>query len=89
MSSISNDFADYFGAWALIAGASEGLGEAYAREIAKNGINIILVARRKKLLEKLCSEISHDYQVETKGIQLDLASADILNEIKVETKNIY
>ncbi len=86
MSSISNDFADYFGPWALIAGASEGLGEAFAREIAKNGINIILVARRKKLLKKLCSEISHDYQVETKGIQLDLASADILDKIKVETK---
>ncbi|MCK5183995.1 MAG: SDR family NAD(P)-dependent oxidoreductase, partial [Candidatus Heimdallarchaeota archaeon] len=67
MSSISNDFANYFGPWALIAGASEGLGEAFAREIASKGINIILVARRKDLLEKLCSEISHDYQVKTKA----------------------
>ncbi len=88
MTSISNNYADYFGSWALIAGASEGLGEAFAREIAKKGINIILVARRKELLEKLCSEISQKYQVKTKAIQLDLASADVLIKIKTETDNL-
>ncbi|MHA1121391.1 MAG: SDR family NAD(P)-dependent oxidoreductase [Candidatus Heimdallarchaeota archaeon] len=72
----------------MIAGASEGLGEAFAREIASKGINIILVARRKNLLEKLCSEIANEYQVETKAVQLDLASADVLEIIKKETENL-
>jgi short-subunit dehydrogenase len=88
MSSISNDFANYFGPWALIAGASEGIGEAFAREIAKKGINIVLVARRKILLEKLCSDISKEYQVETKAVQIDLASDDVLEKITKETENL-
>jgi short-subunit dehydrogenase len=87
MSSISIDFADYFGSWALIAGASEGLGEAFAREIAKKGINIILIARRKELLEKLSSDIAQEYKVKTKTIQLDLASSEVLEKIKKETAN--
>ncbi len=88
MPSISNDYVNYFGPWALIAGASEGLGEAFAREIAKNGINVALIARRKTLLDKLCSTISKEYNVQTKAIQLDLASENILDIIKAETKEI-
>lgn len=85
MSTISNDYIDYFGPWALIAGASEGLGEAFARELAKKGINVALVARRRELLEKLCSELAKEFNVLTKAIQLDLASENMLEKIKAET----
>jgi len=88
MSSISTDFANYFGPWALIAGASEGLGEAFAHEIAKKGINIILVARRKELMEKLSQQLRQEYNVKTKIIQLDLASIDVLEKIKKETEQL-
>ena len=85
MSSITNDFVHNFGPWALIAGASEGLGEAFAREIANQGINVALIARRKGLLNKLCKDIEKEYQVETKAIVLDLSSDKMLDEIKKET----
>lgn len=88
MSSISNDFAKDFGPWAVIAGASEGLGEAFAKEIAKMGINVAIIARRKDLLEKLCNEISNDFQVETKAIHIDLASERMFEDIKKETKDL-
>ncbi|MBN1329974.1 MAG: SDR family NAD(P)-dependent oxidoreductase [Candidatus Heimdallarchaeota archaeon] len=88
MSSISNDIKNDFGPWALIAGASEGLGAAYAREIASKGINVILLARQKDLLEELSKEIKSKYQVETKMLQMDLASPDILEKITFETKNL-
>jgi short-subunit dehydrogenase len=88
MSSISIDFANDFGPWALIAGASEGLGEAFAREIAKKGINVALIARRKELLEKLCDNISREYNVQTRAIQIDLASNNLLDKVKEATTDL-
>jgi short-subunit dehydrogenase len=41
---------NYFGPWALITGASSGIGKEFARQIAASGINIVLVARREDLL---------------------------------------
>jgi uncharacterized protein len=39
-----------FGPWALVTGASSGIGKEFARQIAASGINIVLVARREELL---------------------------------------
>jgi NAD(P)-dependent dehydrogenase (short-subunit alcohol dehydrogenase family) len=41
-----------FGPWALVTGASSGIGKEFARQIAASGINVVLVARRESLLEK-------------------------------------
>ena len=49
-------FRKKYGPWALVAGASQGIGESFAHEIAKKGINVILVARRKEILDKLVTE---------------------------------
>ena len=45
------DFRTKYGTWAVVAGASEGLGAAFAEELAKRRLNLILIARRLENLE--------------------------------------
>ena len=49
------DFSGRYGPWALVAGASEGLGAAFATELARRGLNLVLVARRPGPLEALAA----------------------------------
>ncbi len=58
------DFKSKYGPWAVVAGASEGLGEAFARDIASRGINVYLIARREEKLKELTGIIQRDYKVQ-------------------------
>ena len=51
-------FAARYGPCALIAGASEGTGASFARQLAAKGLNLILIARRTAPLEQLALEIA-------------------------------
>ena len=83
-----SSFKEKYGPWAIVAGASEGLGAAFVRAIAARGINVIPIARREEELHKLSKEIEDQYEVEVKPIVLDLAEFDILDSIKRETKDL-
>lgn len=63
----------YRGRWALVTGASAGIGEAFARSLADKGANIALVARRRERLETLAAEITREYAVETRIFAADLS----------------
>ncbi len=52
-----------FGPWALITGASSGIGREFARQIAASGINVVLVARREALLEELGRALATEFGV--------------------------
>ena len=69
-------FIDRYGPWALIAGASEGTGAAFARRIAAEGIRPILVARRIEPLNDLATEIEREHGVESLTIATDLTAED-------------
>ena len=60
----STSFEQFRGEWALITGASIGLGSEYAKALARRGMNVILVARSKDKLELLAKEIAEEYNVE-------------------------
>ena len=62
-----------YGKWALVAGASEGLGAAFAGELAARGMHLILVARRGDLLAELEERLTARYEVEVRSLVLDLA----------------
>ena len=64
---------DKYGSTALIAGGSEGIGEAYANQIAAQGIDIILIARRLEPLEKVAEQIRKQYKVKVDTLSCDLA----------------
>ena len=65
-----------YGPWAVIAGGSDGTGEAYARHLASVGINIMLVARRAEVLDALASDLRAAYNVETRTLVQDLMAPD-------------
>lgn len=64
---------DKVGPWALVTGASSGIGEAFARRLAKEGLSLILVARRTAALEQLASALHAEHGVETRVVALDLS----------------
>ena len=66
-------FRSRYGAWALVAGASEGLGAAFAAELGRRGLNLALIARRGEALEQVAEGIRAEQDVEVRCLALDLA----------------
>ena len=62
-----------FGPWALVTGASSGIGKEFARQIAAAGINVVLVARREALLQEVGRSIAADFKVDYRALAMDLS----------------
>jgi short-subunit dehydrogenase len=63
-----------YGPWAIVAGASEGIGAAFSRRLAERGLDVVLVARREAPLVDLADEIRATYGVATRVSSLDLSA---------------
>jgi short-subunit dehydrogenase len=74
-------FKKKYGNTALVAGASEGMGAAYAHALASRGLDLVLIARRKGPLEEIAQQIIEQYGVKTLPITCDLADADATQQI--------
>jgi len=77
-----------YGPWALIAGASEGIGVSFAHQLGKAGINLVLVARQKTLLEQLAREVSARKPVQIRVLTLDLSRPDMLDRVREVTDDV-
>lgn len=69
----SATFSHRYGPWAVVTGASSGIGEAFARELSRRGLKVVLAARRKERLETLARELT----TETRIVELDQARPDV------------
>ncbi|MEZ0052620.1 short-subunit dehydrogenase [Mycobacterium sp. MAA66] len=67
------EFAAKYGPWALVAGASDGLGAAMADELACRGVNVVLLARRQAVLDEVSAAIRDKHGVQTRTLSVDLA----------------
>ncbi len=84
----SNDFRDRYGPWAVVAGASMGIGAALSHEAARRGINVVLVARGKEQLESTAADIAREHGVEVRTVSADLAAKDIGAVLAEATKDL-
>ncbi|MHA3790626.1 SDR family NAD(P)-dependent oxidoreductase [Sphingomonas sp. YL-JM2C] len=75
------DFKFRYGPWALVAGASEGTGASFARQLAARGLNLILVARRVEPLTALSRQIETDYGVDCMAASIDLTQFDAADKL--------
>lgn len=62
-----------YGPTALVTGASEGIGEAFSRRLARAGFDLVIVARRQARLDALAESLSAEHAVEVRPMALDLA----------------
>jgi short-subunit dehydrogenase len=72
---------DRYGPWAVVTGASEGIGREIARDLARRGVNIVLVARRAELLAQIAAEIEQSSRVETRVIVADLGKSEDVRHV--------
>jgi len=81
-------FQTRYGKWAVVTGASSGIGRAIASELAAKGLELVLVARRQVELEQIARDLSAQHGVETRVVAVDLATTTALTRIESETKNL-
>lgn len=71
------------GSWAVVTGASSGIGEAFARRLASAGLHVVMVACRAEVMKRIAAEIESEFGVEVQIVALDLSkeeSGDFLFE---------
>ena len=76
MMKYQSELSNRFGPWALVTGASSGIGAEFARQLAAAKLNVVLAARRQTLLEQLGGELQGRFGVQTRSIRTDLSEPD-------------
>jgi len=79
-----------FGEWAVITGATDGIGKAYASVLASKGMNICLISRTKERLDAVADEIRASNPVKVNVIQFDFGTTDLkaYEKLEVELKKL-
>ncbi len=83
----TESFRQRYGQWAVVAGASEGLGASFARQIAMRGIHLILLARRADALKTLADDLHQTYSVQVEPLALDLASDTLAADLAPQLRD--
>jgi len=77
-------FRQTYGPWAVVLGASDGTGEAFARALDTRGVNVVLVARREPLLARIAADLA----VETRTVATDLTDPGAVSGISDATGDL-
>jgi short-subunit dehydrogenase len=74
-------FQEKYGPWAVVAGASEGIGRAFGLSLAKRGLHLVLIARKEDPLVRLSQELKEEYHIEILPLSLDLSTSSAVERI--------
>ncbi|KAH8276704.1 hypothetical protein KR018_010890 [Drosophila ironensis] len=78
-----------YGHWAVVTGATDGIGKEYAKELARQGLNLVLISRTKEKLIAVASDIEIQFKVKTKWIAVDFARGkEVYDQIEKELAGI-
>jgi len=77
-----------FGPWAIVTGASSGIGKEFASQLAANGLNVVLVARRISILEETGRDLAREFGVRYRAVQADLADDIFLEKVAAATDDL-
>lgn len=86
--SSNTKFRDRYGPWAIVTGASSGIGKAIARELAAWGLNLVLVSRSRGKLDELQCEINGDFTIESRALAIDLSEKVGLGHLAEKTDDL-
>jgi short-subunit dehydrogenase len=81
---VRGDFSERYGPWAVVAGASDGIGASGARLLGAQGVNVVLVARRRAVLEDVAATIPS----ESRTLVLDLSTPKAATELAEATADL-
>ncbi|MDT5018835.1 MAG: hypothetical protein QOD39_4995, partial [Mycobacterium sp.] len=82
------DFAQKYGRWAVIAGASEGVGASLADQLAARGLDLVLLARNAGLLEEVAAGVRERHGVEVRPAVIDLTVPDVADRVAEATDGL-
>ncbi len=88
MSAETPDLVTRYGRWALVAGGSDGLGAAFAEELAGRGMHCLLVARREQPLAEVAAGLRERHGVEVRTLSLDLGLAEAAARLETATADL-
>ena len=78
-----------FGPWALVTGASSGIGRGFAEQIAASKINLVLAARRLSTLDELGRELAGRHGIGFRTVGVDLTGPGFMNAVTEATRDLY
>ena len=84
----TTSFPERYGPWALVLGASHGIGRSFARQIADEGLNVVMVARPDDGLDAAAAELRVATGVEVRALEVDLIADDMLDRLVAGTADL-
>ena len=82
------EWKERYGPWALVTGASSGLGAEFVRQLSARGLNTVLVARRRERMDDLADRMREAHSVRTRIIPADLTEENACSRIAEETRDL-
>lgn len=77
-----------FGPWALVTGASSGIGKEFARQLAASGFHVVLAARRLSTLKELGDRLATEFGVQYRAVGVDLTEEHFLSKLEEATHDL-
>ena len=83
-----NSLASKYGGWAIVTGATAGIGKSFAQQLARDGMHVVLVARSEDALQETAEELRTQYAVQTRVLALDLSQPMAAETVDLETLDL-